>query len=90
MRLKTERNLVPGPGSYNTQTKLIQKSSSAAGIGLGKRAHQKQDLSKTLGPGAYNTSSRLVQKKGSAAGIGLGSRFDHYKKKADLPAPDKY
>ena len=31
-----------------------------------------------------------MQKKGSAAGIGMGSRFDSYKKKANLPAPDKY
>ena len=29
--------LTPGPGSYNTSSKLLQKSSSAAGIGIGKR-----------------------------------------------------
>jgi len=83
----TRSNL--GPGSYNTNSKLIQKSSSAAGIGIGTRKHQKQDLSKTLGPGDYQANSKLVQKKSSAAGIGIGKRSD-VKKSNCLHGPGFY
>ena len=70
--------LTPGPGSYNTSSKLLQKSSSAAGIGIGKRMLHQQRKETQAGPGDYKTSSTLVQKKGSAAGIGMGTRFEKY------------
>ena len=42
LKPKAATKMTPGPGSYNTSSKLMQKSSSAAGIGIGKRElHQK-------------------------------------------------
>lgn len=43
-----------GPGAYNTISKLVQKSSSAAGIGLGERFENYEKKSNCKkGPGGY-------------------------------------
>lgn len=79
------RTFSPGPGNYNSPTRLIEKS----GYYMGSRiqSKKKDDLP---GPGNYNPEDKYCKTKNPDCKIGTSPRGESTKYKASIPGPGNY